>query len=229
MIAVTETDSFGRVDDEAALVVAARGGDTGCFETLMRRYDRRIHRLAKSIAKNEGDAEEVTQAAFLRAFEHIEDFKGESRFYTWLVRITINEALMKLRKRRPGQVSLDDPIATKDGYVPWEIKDWGPTPEESYSQTELAEILSGAISGLPPRLRVVLQLRDVESFSTQETASLLRISVPAVKTRLLRARLALREKLNRYMRNAAQSSTPLLCALGARDMKQAAPERVRAQ
>jgi RNA polymerase sigma-70 factor (ECF subfamily) len=134
MMTVTQTNNPGRIDDEEALVAAARGGDTSCFETLVRRYEQRIYRLAKTIAKNEGDAEEVTQEAFFRAFELIEEFKCESRFYTWLVRITINAALMTLRKRRPGQVSLDDPIAPEDGYVPREIEDWGPTPEQRYSQ-----------------------------------------------------------------------------------------------
>jgi RNA polymerase sigma-70 factor, ECF subfamily len=193
------------------------------------RYERRIYLLAKTIAKNEGDAEEVTQEAFFQAFEHIVDFKGESRFYTWLVRITVNEALMKLRKRRPGQFSLDHPIATEDGHVPREIEEWGPTPEEQYSQSELAEILSGAISELHPRLRVVFQLRDVESLSIQETASVLGISVPAVKSRLLRARLTLSEKLNRFMRNGERSPAALLCAFGTRDMRQVASERVSMQ
>jgi len=214
MITVTGTKNASRIDDEAALVAAARGGETSCFETLMKRYERRIYRLAKAIAKNESDAEEVTQEAFFRAFEHIEDFKGESRFYTWLVRIAINEALLKLRKRHFGRVSLDDPIATEDGYIPQEVEDWGPTPEEKYWQNELAQILSGAISELGPRLRVVFHLRDVEGLSTEETACLLRISVSAVKSRLLRARLALREKLIPFLRNGAQSPPADLCALG---------------
>jgi RNA polymerase sigma-70 factor (ECF subfamily) len=103
MISVTETIKAGRNDDEAALVAEVRSGNTTCFETLMRRYERKIHRLAKNITKNDSDAEEVAQEAFFKAFEHIEDFKGESRFYTWLVRITVNQALMNLRKRRPNQ------------------------------------------------------------------------------------------------------------------------------
>ena len=229
MTMVTETNNVRRTDDETALVAAARGGDASSFETLVTRYERRVYRLAKTLAQNEGDAEEVTQEAFFKAFQHIEDFKGESRFYTWVVRIAINEARMKLRKRRAGQVSLDDPIATEDGFVPREIEDWRPTPEQTYSQSELGVILSGMILELHPRLRIVFQLRDVESLSTQETANLLRISVSAVKSRLLRARLALREKLNRYMRNGAQSSATLLCAFAARDMRQVASERIGVQ
>ena len=221
MITVTETSKAGRNDDEAALVAEVRSGNTTCFETLMRRYERKIYRLGKNITKNDSDAEEVTQEAFFKAFEHIEDFKGESRFYTWLVRITVNQALMNVRKRRPNQFSLDDPIATEELSIPREIEDWGPTPEAMYSQNELAEILSRTIAELNPPLGVVFQLRDVENLSTDETANLLRISVPAVKSRLLRARLALREKLNRFLRNGVQCPTALpFSASGTRDMRQ---------
>jgi RNA polymerase sigma-70 factor, ECF subfamily len=229
MMTIHGVNSVRRVDDEAVLVTAARSGDTRCFEALIRRYERRIYRLARILVKNEGDAEEVTQEAFVKAFEHIENFKGESRFYTWLVRITVNEALMRLRKHRAGQVSLDDPITTENGYVPREIEDWAPTPVERYSQNELADILSGAISELHPRLRVVFQLRDVESLSIEETASLLSISVSAVKSRLLRARLALREKLNRFMRNGAQSPVALLCAFRAQGLRRIRFERISIQ
>lgn len=228
MITVGETNSVQRLDDEGALVGAARDGDTSSFETLVRRYEQRVYRLAKMISKNDGDAEEIAQEAFLKAFAHIEDFKGDSRFYTWLVRITVNEALMKLRKRRVGQISLDDPLTIEDGYVPREIEDWGPTPEAIYSRNELAEILSGVVRQLHPRLRAVFQLRDVESLSTRETACQLRISVSAVKSRLLRARLALRGKLSRFMRNNTQSSA-LLSTLVARDMRQVACERINPQ
>ena len=216
MITVGETNSVQRLDDEGALVGAARDGDTSSFETLVRRYEQRVYRLAKMISKNDGDAEEIAQEAFLKAFAHIEDFKGDSRFYTWLVRITVNEALMKLRKRRVGQISLDDPLTIEDGYVPREIEDWGPTPEAIYSRNELAEILSGVVSA-SSSTRAVFQLRDVETLSTRETACQLRISVSAVKSRLLRARLALRGKSSRFMRNNTQSSA-LLSTLVARDI-----------
>ena len=221
MITVTETSKAGRNDDEAALVAEVRSGNTTCFETLMRRYERKIYRLAKNITKNDSDAEEVTQEAFFKAFEHIEDFKGESRFYTWLVRITVNQALMNVRKRRPNQFSLDDPIATEELSIPREIEDWGPTPEAMCSQNELAEILSRTIAELHPSLGVVFRLRDVENMSTEETSKLLRISVAAVKSRLLRARLALRQKLNPFLRNGAESPTALLCGLSrTRDIRQ---------
>jgi RNA polymerase sigma-70 factor, ECF subfamily len=181
-------------DEEARLVRAAQGGDTDCFEILVSRYERRIFRLAKNVVQNESDAEDVLQDAFLKAFEHIGEFKGNSRFYTWLVRITINQALMQLRKRRPNQFSLDELFKTEEDYLPREIEDWGPTPEQVYSQRELAEILSNGMASLSPSLRIVFQLRDVEDASIEETSKLTGLSIPTVKTRLLRARLQLREK-----------------------------------
>ena len=185
-------------NDEVAMVAAARTGDAACFEILVSRYERRIFRLAKNVTQNDADAEEVTQEVFLKAFLHLEGFKGNSRFYTWLVRIAINQAVMKLRKRRPNHFSLDEPIEAEEDSRPREIKDWGPTPEEQYSRNELAEILARVIAELHPTLRIVFQLRDVEKISTEETAQLLGISIPAVKSRLLRARLKLRERLNPY-------------------------------
>jgi len=187
-------------DGETGLVDAARGGDAGSFETLVNRYERKIFRLAKNITQNDADAEEVMQDAFLKAYEHLKDFQGNSRFYTWLVRITINQALMKLRKRRPNHVSLDEPIESEDDLLPREVEDWRPTPERQYSQDELARILNEAIEELHTPLRVVFQLRDVEKMSTEETAKLLSLSIPAVKSRLLRARLQMRQKLNPHFR-----------------------------
>lgn len=228
MITAIEVDSLGRVSDEEALIAGTRAGDTSCFEALMRRYERRIYRLARTIVTNESDAEEVTQEAFFKAFEHIEGFKGDSRFYTWLVRITVDEALMKLRKRKPKRISLDDSIAKQLGSVPREIEDWGPNPEKRYSQNELAQTLSHAISELHPRLRIVFQLRDVESLSTEETANLLGISMPAVKSRLLHARLALRDKLNPFMGKTGSPTVPPY-VFASRAMRQARSERVSVQ
>ncbi|MBI3670751.1 MAG: sigma-70 family RNA polymerase sigma factor [Acidobacteria bacterium] len=172
------------------------------FEALVNRYERKIFRLAQNITQNREDAEDVMQDAFLKSYAHLGDFQGDSRFYTWLVRITVNEALMKLRKRRPNQVSLDDSFETEDDLMPREIEDWGPTPEQRFAQTELHGILSEVIADLDPAFRVVFLLRDVEDLSTEETAKLLGLSVPAVKSRLLRARLKLRHKLNKYFKRS---------------------------
>jgi RNA polymerase sigma-70 factor, ECF subfamily len=145
----------------------------------------------------------------LKAYEHLEEFEGNSRFYTWLVRITINQALMKLRTRRPNHFSLDDPIESYEDFLPRELKDKRPTPEGWYSQNELAEILSNVIADLPPTLRAVFRLRAVENISTEETADLLGLSVPAVKSRLLRARRNLREKLNQFFGKGGPYSSAL--------------------
>jgi RNA polymerase sigma-70 factor (ECF subfamily) len=187
-------------DGEAALVAAAKSGDTNAFESLVNRYERKIFRLAMNVTQNREDAEDVMQEAFLKAYTHLQDFQGDSRFYTWLVRITVNEGLMKLRKRRPGQISIDEKLETEDDLVIRELEDWGPSPEDRFAQTQMREILDGAIKELEEEYRIVFQLRDVEQFSTEETAEVLGLSVPAVKSRLLRARLRLRQKLNRYFR-----------------------------
>ena len=189
-----------KADDEAVFVRAAKRGDVNAFETLVNRYENKIFRLALNITQNREDAEDVMQEAFLKSFEHLDEFQGNSRFYTWLVRIAVNQALMKLRKRRPNQISLDEPVESEDDLMPREVEDWGPSPEERFAQTELNEILSNVIAELDPPFRIVFQLRDIEDLSTEETAEVLGLSAPAVKSRLLRARLKLRHKLDRYFR-----------------------------
>lgn len=190
-------------DDEGALVAAAKRGDVAAFEELVNRYERRIFRLTSNITQNREDAEDAAQDAFLKAFQHLDSFQGGSRFYTWLVRIAVNEALMRLRRRRPNVTSLDEPTGTDDDGPPREINDWGPTPEQRFARTELNSILTGVIGELDPIFRTVFLLRDVEELSTEETAETMGISVSAVKSRLLRARLKLRDKLNPYFKRSA--------------------------
>jgi RNA polymerase sigma-70 factor, ECF subfamily len=192
-------------DDEPVLVAAAQAGDISAFETLVGRYEHKIFRLTQNITQNKEDAEDAMQEAFLKAYEHLSNFQGNSRFYTWLVRIAVNQALMKLRKRRPNVVSLDEEVDTGEDLVAREVEDWGPSPEERYEQTEMGQILSTVVGELEPGFRIVFQLRDIEELSTEETAEALGLSVPAVKSRLLRARLKLRQKLNRYFRRGENS------------------------
>ncbi|HEU5402968.1 MAG TPA: RNA polymerase sigma factor [Terriglobales bacterium] len=188
-------------NDEAVLVNAARKGDIGAFEQLVRRYDRNVFRIAQHITQNREDAEDVVQDAFLKAYQNLGQFQGQSKFYTWLVRIAVNEALMRLRRRRPERmVSLDEDVKTEEDSMPREIADWSPNPEQQYTQGELKDILSRTIQGLPASFRTVFVLRDVEGLSTEETAEALGLSIPAVKSRLLRARLQLRERLNKYFK-----------------------------
>lgn len=190
------------LENETTLVAEARGGSEGAFTILLRQYDRNIYRLALNITGNQEDAEDVMQEAFLKAYTHLDRFQGNSRFYTWLVRIAVNEALMKLRKRRGDRtVSLDEPVRTDNNdLMPREVEDWGDDPEERYAKEEVQQIVSKAIESLEPQFRVVVALRDVEDLSTEETAELLGLSVPAVKSRLLRGRLKLRERLNPYFK-----------------------------
>jgi len=184
-----------------ALVQAAKNGDLSAFEQLVKLYDRNVFRIAQHITQNREDAEDVVQDAFLKAFENLEQFQGNSKFYTWLVRIAVNESLMKLRKRRTSKtVSLDQEIETEEDTMPREVADWAPNPEQLYKQGELNDILTRTINGLPASFRTVFVLRDVEGLSTEETAEALSLSVPAVKSRLLRARLQLRERLNKYFK-----------------------------
>lgn len=191
----------GPISDEMKLVRAAKAGDISAFEQLVRRYDRNVFRIAQHITQNREDAEDVVQDAFLKAYENLENFQEQSKFYTWLVRIAVNEALMRLRRRRPERmVSLDEEVKTDEDSMPREVADWSPNPEQLYTQSELRDILTKTIQGLPSSFRTVFVLRDVEGLSTEETAEALELSIPAVKSRLLRARLQLRERLNKYFK-----------------------------
>lgn len=192
-----ETEVF----DETALVEKARQGDTAAFSELVAKYERKIYRLARHITNNDEDAEDVLQEAFLKAYSHLESFEGNSKFSTWLTRIAVNEALMKLRKRKTSRtVSIDEEVDTGEDVVVREFADWEEGPEQRYSREELREILDSAVSSLRPAFRSVFVLRDIEDLSTEETAEALNLSIPAVKSRLLRARLQLRDKLTKFFK-----------------------------
>ena len=197
----------GEATDELSLVRAAKAGNIEAFEQLIRRYDRNVFRIAQHITQNREDAEDVVQDAFLKAFQNLNGFQEQSKFYTWLVRIAVNEALMKLRRRRTGKiVSLDEDVQTEEDSVPREVADWAPNPEQLYNQAELKDILEKTIQGLPAGFRTVFVLRDVEGLSTEETAEALNLSIPAVKSRLLRARLQLRNRLTKFFRQRQQGN-----------------------
>ena len=192
--------------DESSLVARARTGDTEAFSELVRHYERRVYRLAKNITRHDEDAEDVLQEAFLKAYEHLDRFQGNSAFYTWLVRIAVNEALMKLRKRKTDRtVPLDEPIDLGEDVMQREIAVWEDNPEQRYSREEMQKILDDAVDTLKPDFRTVFVLRDIEELSTEETAETLGISIPAVKSRLLRARLALREKLTKQFKRKGEN------------------------
>ena len=201
---------------EADLVQQAKDGSVEAFTHLVNRYDSKILRLARHITQNQEDAEDVLQEAFLKAFTHLDRFEGGSRFYTWLVRIAVNESLMKLRKRRNGkEVSLDAPLSdvSGDGDVQSlvrEIAVWDDTPEKRYSESEMRGILDQAVESLEPIYRTVFVLRDVEELTSEETADALELSIPAVKSRLLRARLQLRELLTKKFRRTGDNALAYL-------------------
>jgi RNA polymerase sigma-70 factor (ECF subfamily) len=204
--------------DEAQLVAWAGNGCAAAIEQLVGRYESRVFRLARNITGNYEDAEEVVQNAFFKAFLNFAAFRGDSRFYTWLVRIAVNEALMlmKIRSRRFREVSIDHAKDSEDGEektISHELQDWGPNPEQRYSQEELRGILETAISKLAPGYRIVFHLRDIEGFSSKETAQTLHLSLAAVKSRTLRARLQLRDSLDAYfrpMKGKRKSQTSML-------------------
>jgi RNA polymerase sigma-70 factor, ECF subfamily len=187
--------------DESALIAQSREGDAEAYGQLVRRYQSKIFRLAQHITQNREDAEDVLQETFLKAYEHLDQFQGNSKFYTWIVRIAVNQSLMKLRRRKNDKsVSMDDAIDTGEDMIVREIAAWDENPEERLSREEIGGILDSAIESLEPPYRSVFVLRDIEELSTEDTAEALGLSVPAVKSRLLRARLQLREKLTRQFK-----------------------------
>jgi RNA polymerase sigma-70 factor (ECF subfamily) len=185
--------------DDLDLVHATLDGDVSAFEELVDRYDRKLFRIAEHITHNREDSQDAVQEAFLMAFQHMGDFREDSQFSTWLIRITVNQALMKLRKRRTTkEVSLDDDFQAHEDIFPRDVADWAPNPEELYRTSELRNILVKVFEELRPILRTVFVLRDIEGLSIDQTAEILVLSPTAVKARLFRARLQLRELLSEY-------------------------------
>lgn len=190
-------------DTDLELVRAAQRGDQRAFAQLVEKHEARVYNLARKMMREPQDAEDVLQETFLSVFRHLNAFKGDSSFSTWLYRIATNAALMKLRARKPPPLSLDEP-ADADGVemLPREIVDWGITPEDALLNDEVRAQMDRAVAALPEALRAVFVLRDIEGLSAQETADVLSISIPNVKTRLHRARLMLRENLSEYFKRA---------------------------
>jgi RNA polymerase sigma-70 factor (ECF subfamily) len=184
--------------EELELIARILKGETDGFYELVRPYERRVYVMAYAILQNEADAEEVTQEAILKAYTHLGQFRGESRFSTWLTRVVINESRMRIRKDHAEIMKpLDEAKqAEPDGdYVPQDFADWREIPSEELERKEVREHLMGALAALDKKYREVFVLRDMEQSSIAETAQILGISPGAVKTRLLRARLMLRDLL----------------------------------
>jgi RNA polymerase sigma-70 factor (ECF subfamily) len=180
-------------DDE--LVRLSQNGNSDAFGELVLRYQSKMHRLARRMTQTEEDAEDVVQEAFVKAFQGITNFKRKSKFSTWLYRITVNHALMRLRRKEIDSVSLDEPDTSGEHGAPRKIPDTAPDPLMKLVEVESQKMLDKAIAGLRPAHQAVFVLRHVEELSTDETGRILDISTAAIKSRLHRARNALRDNL----------------------------------
>lgn len=205
-------------DHECGLVEASKRGDVAAFEELVRRYDRKLYRIARNVVHNAEDAEEVVQTAFFKAYQNLSRFQGNAKFSTWLIRIALNESLMKLRKQRAlREQSIESDLIGEDHgslalshRLPVDINDWARSPESLYSRVETRNILTKALEKLRPALKAVFVLRDIEGHSTIETSKILSLSITAVKARLFRARMQLREELSQYFKKPdGTASRPL--------------------
>ncbi len=189
---------------DEALVARAQGKDVAAFEELLGRYEEKLYRLAMRFVRNESDAQEILQDVFLSAWRKLPGFEGRAQFGSWMYRVTVNAALMFLRSRnRHPEVMLEDMepgslSKTTEASVHGQNEDWSRRPDDQLQSEELRRHIQGAVDSLPDGLRTVFLVRDVEGLSTEETAELLGLSLPAVKTRLHRARLALREAIGNY-------------------------------
>jgi len=185
-----------RPDEE--LVRFAQGGENRAFDELVRRYQDKVYRLSYKILRHEDDAAEALQDAFLSAYRGLKGFKAESTFSTWLYRIATNASLMKYRKRRDNHISLDQSQSQNEEAEPLQLPDWSAQPPEELLTAEMREVMAEGIQRLPEELHTVFVLRDIRGLSNAEVGEELGLSVAAVKSRLHRARIALRERLNRY-------------------------------
>jgi len=188
-------------DPDLPLVRASLCGDGDAFDELVKRYDRKLLRIALNITHHLDDAEEAVQDAFFKAYRNLDKFRSDAKFSTWLFRIAVNESLMKLRKKGSGrEESLDAGFdgQYESGSTEMILADWSPDPEALYGATEFRKILIASLQKLSPALRVVFVLRDIEEHSILETSEVLNVSANAVKSRLSRARRELREELSQY-------------------------------
>jgi len=187
------------IKTESFSLEALRAGDKEEFARMVETYSGLIFRLAFKMLNNTEDAEDILQETFIKAYRNLKGFDGRASLSTWLYRIATNEALMKLRKKNPNFISIDEPVGTDEGErEPLQIVDWCCLPEGELMNSESRAYLDKAIDNLPQTLKVVFLLRDIEGLSTQEVVETLNLSETAVKTRLSRARLRLREELSVY-------------------------------
>jgi RNA polymerase sigma-70 factor, ECF subfamily len=202
---VTEHQTSNRT--EAEMIAAILGGETQLYHELIRPYERNVYLMALSYMKNEADAEDVAQETFVKGFKSLASFRAESRFSTWLISITLNEARSRLRRKSLVRMdSLDTPPDEDQNVSPALLRDWREIPSEVLERGEVRHLLQEAIERLPDIYRQVFLLRDVEEMNINETAEALNISVPSVKVRLHRARMMLQKQLAPQLKTATRTS-----------------------
>ena len=198
---------------DLALVARLQAGETSVFRELVRRHQDKVHRLALRLTRDDARAQDAMQDAFLQVFRKIGQFQENSAFTTWLYRITVNAALMRMRtERRHKETSLEDasPRYSESGEIAEPVDDWSPAVDDDVGNKELAKHAAHAVDALPETYRSVFVLRELEDLSTEEVANILDLTVPTVKTRLHRARLALRKALAERVKGTDLEATPPL-------------------
>ena len=195
------------IRSEAMLIAAIVAGETQFYHELIRPYERSVYRMALSYMKNEADAEDVAQEAFVRAFRNLASFRSEAKFSTWLISITLNEARSRLRRQSVVRMeSIDEPPSEEKSIAPALLRDWREIPSETVERAEIRKLIQQAVDTLPDIYRQIFLLRDVEEFNINETAQALNISIPSVKVRLHRARMMLQKQLAPQLKTTSQAS-----------------------
>ncbi len=197
----------GSESTDNEIVERVKAGDTALYEILMRRYNQRLYRVARAILRDDAESEDVMQDAYVRAYEHLDQFAGRAQFSTWLTRIAVHEALarLRLRTRNPQLDDTDD-----DGDLGMNIAATSPSPEENASRSETSHLLEEAVLGLPEQYRIVVTMRDIEDLSTAETAAALDLTEDNVKVRLHRGRALARTWLLDHVGAAARDAFPFM-------------------
>ena len=189
------------------MIAAILAGETQVYHELIRPYERSVYMMALSYMKNEADAEDVAQEAFVRGFRHLASFRAEAKFSTWLISITLNEARSRLRRQSVVRMeSIDESLDGEKGISPALLRDWREIPSEAIEREELRKLIQQAVENLPDIYREVFLLRDVEELNINETAEALNISIPSVKVRLHRARMMLQKQLAPQLKTINQTS-----------------------
>ena len=188
--------------DESRMIASILAGDSELYHDLIRPYERSVYKMAFSFMKNEFDAEDVAQESFLKAFRKLGDFRGQAKFSTWLISITLNEARGRLRRQAAVRMEALDEAPEQGGHIsPALLRDWREVPSEALERHEVRQMLQDAIAKLSPIYREVLVMRDVEEFSIEETATALAITAGTVKVRLHRARIMMQKELAPQLKN----------------------------